>query len=100
MSAKQERAVVAQPENDIITKKWLFSFTAGYFPKAARSCLISCGSCRKKMREEREELCTRGMRVSEFRQNLTVSLYKTITTPPGHDFEAREPSQHGHALLC
>lgn len=54
----------------------------------------------EKMREEREELCTRGMRVSEFRQNLTVSLYKTITTPPGHDFEAREPSQHGHALLC
>ena len=54
----------------------------------------------KKMSEEGEELCTRGMGVSEFGQNLTENLYKTITTPPGHDFEAREPSQHGHALLC
>lgn len=52
------------------------------------------------MREEGEELCTRGMGVSDFGQNLTENLYKTIATPPGHDFEAREPSQHGHALLC
>ena len=37
---------------------------------------------------------------SEFGQNLTENLYKTIATPPGYDFEAREPSQHGHALLC
>ena len=54
----------------------------------------------KKMSEEGEELCTRGMGVSDFGQNLTENLYKTIATPPGHDFEAREPSQHGHALLC
>ena len=29
------------------TKKWLCSFTAGYFPKAVRLCLQSCGSCQK-----------------------------------------------------